>query len=56
MAWLDLSIITHQEISQEEANMLNPIQIKFNHGYVKKTKKKIQIKLKSKSKMLTRHH
>ena len=40
MAWLDLSIIPHQEISQEEANMLNPIQIKFNHGYVKKTKKK----------------
>lgn len=48
MAWLDLSIIPHQEISQEEANMLNPIQIKFNHGYVKKTKKntnQIEIKI-----------
>ena len=47
MTWLDLSIFPYQETSQEEANMLDPIQIKLNHGHVKKTKKKkkIQIKL-----------
>lgn len=42
MTWLDLSIFPHQETSQEEANMFDPIEIKLNHGYVKK---KIQIKL-----------
>lgn len=47
MSNLDLSIIPYQAITQDQANALQPVSLKFYHAYVKKPKKNVaQIEIK----------